>query len=174
MFPFRPSSHLSRTKIDSIVRRNDSVADEDAPTDPESVRFWCTTGGWYQEKEKAEIKASSKAAVASTASGVGSLVGLSGLGGSAGVSSAVAAPATPAGAPSLSSLVAVMADNPGGTTPGAKVKCKAKAKPKVKALPQHPMTEKEKRDAARTLVCKGLGCLLTHLCSTYRYLFHNL
>lgn len=127
------------------MRKNQSVPDPDCPECPESVRFWCTTGGWYHEKERQELKSTATMAVAPTAAVLGSVSSLGGLE-TGGVGQA---------APSLTSLVEVM--NTAGVASGAApsavtptTKAKAKAKGKAKALPQAPKSEKEKREGART------------------------
>lgn len=144
---FQNNQHDLRNKIDSIVRKNDSVPDPDAPSCPESVRFWCTTGGWYHEKEKHEVKAKSSMAITSNAANLGGMCALSG--GAPGGPLAVASDA--AAAPSLTALVDVMNGNPagtGGSPPTATSKAKGKAKAKAKL--QLPKSNKEKRDAARS------------------------
>ena len=109
------------------MRKNQSVPDPDCPECPESVRFWCTTGGWYHEKEKQELKSTATMAVAPTAATFDSLGALGGL------ETGGAGPT-----PSLTSLVDVMngAGVASSATPaaGTPVKPKSKAKSKAKAI----------------------------------------
>ena len=49
---------LLRYKIESLVRRGNGVVDDDVPDDPESVRYWCKTGGINKEIEKEKQKGS--------------------------------------------------------------------------------------------------------------------
>ena len=139
--------HQPRAKIDAIIRRQDGIPDEDAPSDPASLRFWCTTGSTYTDKEKMEISMVSQAAVRTTGD---SLAGL--------LEGQCAAPSGPlaltdgsasAPGPSLETLLNV------ARAPVADCKAKAKAKPKAKAKgapgPQTEKTPAEKRELARTL-----------------------
>jgi len=147
------SNHCPRAKIDAIVRRGDGIPDEDAPLDPESVRFWAFTTGHYKELEKVSLSGTAKTNVKPTVDGVTSL-----LDGQSMPSACAASPATGSGTLSLTSLVDVMKDSvntAGATTPGqGRAKSKAKAKAKARAV--EPTTVKEKKEAARAFHGSGV------------------
>lgn len=144
VFKKMSDQRLLRAKIDAVIRKNEAIADPDAPDDPASTRFWTYVGGKYTDREKISVKGTAKVAVKATAAGVGSL-----LDGSSMPGCTTGAPPTPSGV-SLSTLVglATAAETP--TAPAAKGKAKAKTKAKAKAKPQEPQSTKEKKDAART------------------------
>ena len=109
------------------------MPDEDAPDDVESVRFWCTTGSRYTDKEKMKIEMSSNATVNTTAEAMGSLLGEN----SSPAPLALTNGASPSAAPShsLESLLSCANQSLAPAGAGAKAKCKAKAKAKAKSFP---------------------------------------
>ena len=125
------------------------MPDEDAPDDVESVRFWCTTGSRYTDKEKMKLEMAASATVKTTPDAMGSLLGEN----SSAAPLALTNGASPSAGPShsLESLLSCANQSlaPGGA--GAKAKCKAKAKAKAKSMPgsQTEKSPAEKREAAR-------------------------
>lgn len=148
--------NFSQSKIDSILRKQQGVPDEDAPDDVESVRFWCTTGSRYTDKEKMKLEMTASATVKTTPDAMGSLLGEN----SSAAPLALTNGASPSAGPShsLESLLSCANQSlaPGGA--GAKAKCKAKAKAKAKSMPgsQTEKTPAEKREAARQQLKKEL------------------
>ena len=141
-----------RTKIDNISKRGDAVPDPDAPSDPESTRFWCTVGGKYTDREQTTVEGSASVAVRPTAGGVCSLLDSTHM-----PPPCLSGPSTPTSTVSLAALVQVATDNTGadrnqGGGGGAGAGAKAKPKPKPKALPQNPLTAKDKKEAGRILI----------------------
>lgn len=130
-------------KIDSIIAKGVPHPDPDAPEDPESVRFWATSGGSMAERERTKITASAQATLESTADGLASIVG--------GLETADMASGAgkPAGGPSLRALVDIASAPDPKAAPAAKAKGKAKAKAKVRA--QAPKTPAEMRNSIRHL-----------------------
>ena len=142
-----------RTKIDNILKRGDAVPDPDAPSDPESTRFWCTVGGKYFDREQTTVEGSASVALRPTAGGVCPLLDSADM-----PAPCLSGPSAPASTVSLAALVQVAADNTGadrnggGGGGGAGAGAKAKAKAKAKALPQNPLTAKDKKEAGRILI----------------------
>ncbi len=145
-----PNFHDPRHKIDSIIRRQTGVPDEDAPDDLESTRFWASTGGKFEDKESMTVSMNASANVKSTPETIsGLMAGGNGLSpGSGPLALTNGSAAAAASNPSLEALVGVM----NSSTPGPKAKAKAKGKAKAKANPQLPKTPVEQRDASRVLV----------------------
>lgn len=151
---------MSRKKIDSIIKKNQPVYDEDAPDCPESVRFWCFTSGQMTGKERVSITGQARVHTRATAEGVGSLLEISGDG---------AGPVS-ASAPTLQAIVGAMnADTPAPNESAAEKKEKTKKDKKdKKPKKEEPTTTKEKKAAARdflyasgfNLFCSGnfVGC----------------
>ena len=153
--------HLQpRAKIDAIIRRQDGIPDEDAPSDPASLRFWCTTGSTYTDKEKMEISMVSQAAVRTIPDSLAGL--LEGQSQAPTTAPLALTDASSAPAPSLESLLNV------ARAPVADGKANAKSKPKAKAKgapgPQTEKTPAEKRELARTLFQ-----IRTIMIMTYRF-----
>lgn len=135
--------------MDAIVRRGDGIPDPDAPTDPESVRFWAFTSGSYVEREKLSVSGSASVNVQPNANAISSLMDLSG----AGMPGACGAISPNPSAVSLQSLVGVMSDAGSvSDVRGPVAKGKAKARPKPKARAVETQSLQEKKDAGRTLV----------------------
>ena len=134
-----------RNKIESLVKKG-GHPDPDCPDDPESVRFWCTTGSKYQDKERTSVSMQAEGAVKTSADSVGHMLGHGGVLGDG---------LTGAGAgsgPSLAALVGVMGATPGGQGDGGAPKAKAKAKAKAKvSVKKEAKTPEEMRTAARVL-----------------------
>lgn len=129
-----------RTKIDTLISRSTPVPDPDAPEDPESVRFWATSGGEFSERERTRVSATATARVAPTTEGLVAMAHLDVPGAGAGV--------TPCGnGPTLRSLVDVANSTEPGLGPTPKGKAKAKAKARV--TQQTPKTPAEQRAAIR-------------------------
>ena len=61
--------------MDSIILKGTLVPDPDAPDDPESVRFWATSGGSMAEREKTKVSAAARASIETTGEGLASIVG---------------------------------------------------------------------------------------------------
>ena len=134
---------MPRTKIDSLVRRG-GEPDPDCPDDPESMRFWASVGGSYNDTDTTTIAMNSEGGVAAGAATMESMLG----GGME-----VGAPPASSG-PSLQALVGVMGNAPASTpapaatgTPAPKAKGQAKAKSAAK---KDPKTPEEWRKAAST------------------------
>ncbi len=140
-----------RHKIDSIIRRQKGVPDEDAPDDAESTRFWATVGGKFEDKEKMSVNMTATTSVKSTPESVESIMASSEVSGTplALMNGPITDPAT--STPTLEQFVGVMNATATGT-PKPKAKGKAKAKAKATATPQLPKTPSEQRDASRALV----------------------
>eukprot|EP00435_Cladocopium_sp_Y103_P060623 s220_g22.t1 len=145
----------AQAKIDCIVRRGDGIPDEDAPQDPESVRFWAFTTGHYKELEKISLTGTATTNVKPTVDGVTSLLDTQTMPSACATSSSAGGSTL-----SLTSLVDVMKDSVNGaaptTTPGPG-RAKAKAKAKAKARAVEPQTMKEKREAARKELKKEMS-----------------
>ena len=123
-----------------MVRRGGEV-DPDCPDDPESVRFWATTGGSYEDKAKSKMKMSSEGRVAAGGETLGALLD--------GGPDAGYVPPSAGPGPSLQQLVGVMDSTPAST---AVAKAKAKAKPKAAGgRKADPKTPEEWRKAAGSL-----------------------
>ncbi len=135
-----------RFKIDSIITRGTPVPDPDCPEDAESVRFWCTSGGNFSERERTKIQGKATTMVETTGDALAAMVGPPEL---------INGPAVACGnRPTLKSLVDVAANGESGTGSGtpAAPKAKAKSKAKAKAVAQQvPKTPAEQRTAIRTL-----------------------
>lgn len=139
---------MQRSKISAIIQRGAGVADPDAPSDPASTRFWCSTMGKATERESVSIAATASAAVAPTAESVGALLGPSGM-----PALADATPGAGNGAQaSLQALVGVMnasreeASGRTATTAASKAKPKPKGKPRVT-----PLTTKTPEELRNTI-----------------------
>lgn len=125
-----------------MISRSTPHPDPDAPEDPESVRFWATSGGEFSERERTKVSATANARVRPTSEGLAAMAHLD-------VPGAGGVPVTPCGnGPTLRSLVDVASSaEPGQTGPTPKSKAKAKAKAKV--TQQTPKTPAEHRAAIR-------------------------
>ena len=135
------------------MRKGDGIPDEDAPLDPESVRFWAFTTGHYKELEKISLSGTSRTNVKPTVDGITSLLDGESMPGACAASSAAGS----GGTLSLTSLVDVMKDSvAGGTTNPGQGRAKAKAKAKAKARAVEPSTVKEKKEAARAFHGPGV------------------
>ena len=125
------------------------MPDEDAPDDVESVRFWCTTGSRYNDKEKMKLEMTASAVVNTTPEAMGSLLGEN----SSAAPLALTDGASHTGGPghSLESLLNCANQSLAIGGAGAKAKAKAKVKAKAKSAPgsQTEKTPAEKREAAR-------------------------
>ena len=132
---------MPRCKIDSLVRRG-GEPDPDCPDDPESMRFWASVGGSYNDTDTTTVAMNSEGGVAAGAATMESM-----LGGGMDVS----APSSSSG-PSLQALVGVMGSAPAASTaPAATPAPKAKAQAKAKsAAKKEPKTPEEWRKAAST------------------------
>ena len=133
---------IPRLKIDSIITRGTPVPDPDCPEDAESVRFWCTAGGNFSEKERTKIQAKASATIETNGENLAAMVGAPDLGGPGG---------SCGNRPTLRSLVDV-ANAPGSGNGGGNgaPKAKAKAKAKSRAVGQQgPKTPDEQRVAIR-------------------------
>jgi len=130
---------FSQCKIDSLVRRG-GEPDPDCPDDPESMRFWASVGGSYNDTDTTTVAMNSEGGVAAGAATMESM-----LGGGMDVS----APSSSSG-PSLQALVGVMGSAPAASTaPAATPAPKAKAQAKAKsAAKKEPKTPEEWRKAA--------------------------
>jgi len=76
-FPSKTPS-LLRTKIESVIKRGDGIADPDCPDDPSSTRFWVTTGARFEDREKVGVSMEATAAVQRSAEAVGQMLAPSG------------------------------------------------------------------------------------------------
>lgn len=135
--------------MDAIVRRGDGIPDPDAPSCPESVRFWAFTSGSYTEREKLSVTGNASVSFQPNANAISSLMDLSG----AGMPGACGTISPNPSAVSLQSLVGVMSDAGAASdarAPAAKSKAKAKAKARAKTV--EPQSLQEKKDAGRTFV----------------------
>ena len=150
---FEPSSN-HRRKIDTVIQKQAPVADEDAPDDPESVRFWVTDGSSYTETDKTKVAAKASAQVETTADGLAGLVGPAGDGSEFGSMLGSAPSTAGSNRPTLKSLVDLAnAPDEASAAPAAKAKAKAKAKgaAKAKVSPKDAKTPAEQRAAVRSL-----------------------
>lgn len=134
-----------RQKIDGILKKNDSVADPDAPDCPESIRFWRSTTAKFTDRERVKVTGACTARVKTTADGVSSLLDTSAMPSIA---------STPAGRSTLSlqDLTKVVNDSKAVVAAEAKGKARAKTKAKAKVKVEHPTDLKEKIASARTAV----------------------
>ena len=140
--------HLRR-KIDSIITKSTPHPDPDAPDDPESVRFWVSAGGSYNETDKTSVSATAHARVDTTADGLTSLLG----GGDFGtmLSHGEASGGACGNRPTLKALVDIAnTEAPAGPTAAAAPKAKGKAKAKARVSPQAPKTPAEQRNGVRS------------------------
>ena len=133
-------------KIDNLIAKSTPHPDPDAPSDPESVRFWCRIGGTFSERERTSVTGTASASIAASPDALGALM-----------SDPLSAPSSSTGTcgngPALRSLVDV-ANAPAEVTPPVPTaKGKAKAKAKAKAVAQQvAKTPSEQRVAIRVLV----------------------
>lgn len=146
-------SSLLRTKIESVIKRGDGIADPDCPDDPSSTRFWVTTGAKFEDREKVGVSMEATAAVQSSAAAIGQMLAPSGTG-EGGCLALTNGSERGGGGPSLEALVGVMTGGAGGAATPAPAAAKAKAKPKAKAKAntslQNAKTPAEVKDAIRS------------------------
>ena len=146
-------TYLLRTKIESVIKRGDGVADPDAPDDASSTRFWVTTGAKYFDREKVGVSMTASAAVTTTAATMDSMLGSSTSMSATDGGGCLALTNGPSTStqPSLEALVSVMQSS--NAAPSAKGKAKAKPKAKAKgAALQTAKTPAERIQAIRTLI----------------------
>lgn len=138
------------------MQRGNGIPDEDAPTDPESVRFWCWVGGRYMDREKTTLSMEASASVRPSAESLGAMLAPSNgvMGNSQLMISNMTSPnqhdANSSG-PSLEALKNVVSQSAVSTTAKGKSRAKAKAKAKANASLQTPKTPAEQKDQIRTL-----------------------
>ena len=132
-------------KIEAIIRKP-GVADEDAPEDPASTRWWCNVGGKCTGRESMTVSMQANANIAPSGDVLGSM--LADTGSNSGVLALTngSSAAASASGHSLEDLVGVM-----NTQIAAKAKAKSKAKAKAKAnpTPAVPSTPAELREHHR-------------------------
>ena len=141
-------STLARKKIESIVKRG-GVPDEDAPTDAASMRFWCTTGARYTDRESTSVKMTAHANVAATPDQLATM--LADPANSGGMAGAMPAAAVANSGVNLGELVDVIRNGNTGSTGAAKAKAKPKAKGSAgkRAKLEEAKTPAEVREAIR-------------------------
>ena len=107
-----------RLKIDTIVQKNTPVPDEDAPDDPSSTRWWCSTGGKMSEEQVMSVEGEARVSVAADPNFIGSLTsadaGMTGMP-SLGLPAGAAGPGGNGQGPSLSQIVEAMNQATAGT-----------------------------------------------------------
>lgn len=133
-----------RMKIETIIGKSTPVPDSDVPDCPESVRFWCNTGGRSSQKETTRLTADAETRIATSMDGLAGML----AGPDVGVSAAAAGVGT-ANRPTIKALVDV-ASAVAADPPAPKAKAKSKAKAKAKAAAKVPKTPAEQRNAIRT------------------------
>ena len=130
-------------KVETIIAKATPVPDSDCPDDPESVRFWCSTGGKASQKETTRLTADAETRVATT------MDGLAGMLAGPEVATSLTPTVGSASRPSIKALVDIANATP--AEPAApKAKAKSKAKAKAKASAKTPKTPSEQRQAIRT------------------------
>lgn len=136
------------------MQRGNGIPDEDAPNDPESVRFWCWVGGRYTDREKTSLSMEASANVRPTADSLGSMLASSnGVMGTSQLmisNGGAPTPNVPTSGPSLEALKNVMNQSVAAAKPKVKSGPKVKAKAKAAAI-QTPKTPAEHKDALRAL-----------------------
>lgn len=140
-----PKKNAPRMKIETIIAKATPIPDSDCPDDPESVRFWCNTGGKASQKETTRLTADAEACVATTMDGLAGMLAGPDVG-----SSIPAAGVGTANRPTIKALVDIASAPAAETATAAKAKAKSKAKAKAKAAAKLPKTPAEQRNAIRT------------------------
>ena len=137
------------------MQKGHGIADEDAPHDPESTRFWCWVGGKYTDRERTTLSMEATSHVKATAESLGSMLSSSGISQLSIANGASDGPCDVKSGPSLEALVGVMNQANPKAKAKAAVKCKAKAK--ARASVQTPKTPAEQRESIRSLIWISTG-----------------
>lgn len=72
---FREKAVSLRTKITAVINRGGGLPDELCPEDPESVRYWVTTGLSSTEKDRLRISGEAQVDIAANEQSLGALMG---------------------------------------------------------------------------------------------------
>ena len=121
-----------------MIKRGDGVADPDAPNDPNSTRFWVTTGAKFTDRERVGVSMEANAAIKTTADTVGAMLGgpENGSGWLALTNGAPSTASSSAGGASLEALVGIMTGNGNGEAMRLLPKQRQKPRPKPKRRQQ--------------------------------------